>query len=226
MADPPPDHERRWRARLDRTPVIAILRGLPEARLLPSIAALVQGGIGLLEIALAGPEDTRLITLAAQAFPEVLIGAGTVVNAALAEQAVRAGATFLLTPHVAEDAIAAGRQWQVPVIAGAYTATEMQRALALGSAAVKLFPASLGGPDYLRALRAPYPQLPVVAVGGVGPSNMHDYLRAGAIGVGLGSELTRLEGEISDHDALRARAQACTAAFTTPDQGGPAPQTR
>lgn len=204
-----------FRARLARRRVIAILRGVPDEQLLPTVAALQTGGIELVEVALGGEADFERISRLVAAFPGLLIGAGTVVSAQLAEQAVRAGAAFLLTPHVAEGAIQAAARLGVPIIPGALTPTEIQRCLDLGCAAVKLFPASLGGPDYLRALRAPYPQLPIVAVGGVSAETAPAYLQAGALAVGLGSDLTRMVGPAPDYAAVQTRAHAVLAKIST-----------
>lgn len=204
-------HDEAFREQLAVTPVVAILRGLQPEHLLPTIDALAQGGITLLEIALRRPEDTALIEQATRAFPHLHIGAGTVTSAELAERAVASGAAFLLTPHVAEDAILAAARLGVPVIPGAFTPTEIQRCLTLGCAAVKLFPAHVGGPATVRALRSPYPDLPLIAVGGVTPDNLRDYLSAGAIGVGLGSELVRVGPGTPDFAAITNRARRCLA---------------
>ena len=193
---------------LRQHPVIAVLRGLPDDQLLPTVQALELGGVRLVEVALGTPDDLRRLAQVARAFPALTVGAGTVVSASLAEAAVRHGAAFLLTPHVAEDAVRAAAALGVPVIPGAFTPTEVQRCLALGCAAVKLFPAQLGGPDYVRALRAPYPDLPLIAVGGVTPSNLPEYLRAGAIGVGMGAQLVPPSRQ-PDYAAIEERARAC-----------------
>lgn len=209
------------RSFLHHHPVIAILRGLPDDQLLPTVQALALGGIRLVEIALRTPDDLRQVAQVARAFPALMIGAGTIISAALAEAAVRSGAAFLLTPHVAEDAIQAASGLDVPIIPGAFTPTEIQRCMTLGCTAVKLFPAHLGGPEYIRALRAPYPALPLIAVGGVTPGNLHDYLRAGAIGVGMGGQLVP-SSRLPDYAAIQERARAC-AFLPSPPASNPVP---
>ena len=213
--------EARLRSLLRHHPVIAILRGLPDDQLLPTVEALERGGVRLVEVALRTPDDLRRVAQVAGAFPALMVGAGTITSASLAETAVRHGATFLLTPHVAEDAVRAAAELGVPIIPGAFTPTEIQRCLTLGCAAVKLFPAHLGGPEYLRALRAPYPDLPLIAVGGVTPGNLHDYLRAGAVGVGMGGQLVP-PSRLPDYAAIQERARAC-ALLPAPPAPDPVP---
>jgi 2-dehydro-3-deoxyphosphogluconate aldolase/(4S)-4-hydroxy-2-oxoglutarate aldolase len=135
-----------------------------------------------------------------------LLGAGTVITAADADGAASAGASYLVTPAVSE-AVAAGRRLGLPVVAGALTPTEVVAAMTSGATAIKLFPASLGGVPYLRALRDPFPEVPFVPVGGVDGAAATAYLAAGAVAVGVGSPLVGDAASGGNLDELRARVR-------------------
>jgi 2-dehydro-3-deoxyphosphogluconate aldolase/(4S)-4-hydroxy-2-oxoglutarate aldolase len=130
-----------------------------------------------------------------------------VLTAADARASAEAGASYLVTPAVTE-AVAEGRRLGLPVLAGAFTPTEVVAAISAGATAVKLFPAFLGGEAYLRALREPFPDIAFVPVGGIGPSEAAGYLRAGAVAVGAGSPLVGDAAHGGNLDALTTRVQA------------------
>jgi 2-dehydro-3-deoxyphosphogluconate aldolase/(4S)-4-hydroxy-2-oxoglutarate aldolase len=134
--------------------------------------------------------------------PAALLGAGTVRSAADAESAVDAGASYLVTPALVDGL----EPYGIPVLMGALTPSEIETALARGADAIKLFPGSLGGPGYLRALRDPFPEVPFVPVGGVDAAAARDYLDRGAIAVGVGSPLVGDAADGGDVERLRARA--------------------
>ncbi len=134
------------------------------------------------------------------------VGAGTVLTAGDAEAARAAGAAFIVTPAVTPS-IAAAVDLGLPVLAGALTPTEILSARDAGAAAVKLFPAELGGPAYLAALRAPFPDIPLIPVGGVTLAAGREYLEHGAIAVGVGSPLTGPSSQPLDAAALARRAE-------------------
>ncbi|GMA15160.1 bifunctional 4-hydroxy-2-oxoglutarate aldolase/2-dehydro-3-deoxy-phosphogluconate aldolase (plasmid) [Deinococcus metallilatus] len=189
-----------------RTKILAILRGVP-ARHAPKLVETLRGaGTELFEVALS--DDLGLPSLRAirAAFPDLTLGAGTVVTPDLARQAQGAGATFLVTPHLVPDVNAYAREHGLGLLSGALTPTEIYTAHTQGSAAVKVFPASSLGPDYFRQLRGPYPHLPLLAVGGVDARNLKDYLQAGAVGAGVGGALTRADWTNPDWAGLRRRA--------------------
>lgn len=170
--------------------VVAILRGRDGARVPEAIATLVRAGVTVLEVTTTTPGAFDAVAAARERYgDEVEVGVGTVRTVAHVRAAAAAGAQFLVSPGtsaaVAEAAHAAGLRWYP----GAFTATEVETAWELGAAAVKLFPASLGGPRYLRELRAPLDDVPLVPTGGVALDQIGAYLDAGAIAVGLGSPL-------------------------------------
>lgn len=190
--------------RLD-IPVIAILRAANAKRFAEVTAVLHESGITAVEFTLttAGALDA-LRDCAGLAHP---IGAGTVLTAADAARAVDAGAAYLITPVVSVEVIEEGRRLGVPVISGALSPTEIRQAWTAGSAMVKVFPAAIGGPGYIRAVRAPLPDIPLVPTGGVGLGELRAYLDAGATALGIGAPLIGDACTGGDLDALRERAQ-------------------
>lgn len=191
---------------LRRTPVIAIARR-PKAPIAETIAAIAQGGVELIELTMDTPGAADALRELRASRPDVLLGAGTVTTRARAEQALRAGAAFFVTPNVDEGVIRLGREAGLAVFAGAMTPTEVWRAYAAGSSVVKIFPAGTLGPGYLRELRGPLSEVPLMAVGGVGAHNAAEFLRAGAVGIGVGSALSPASESEADLAAVTARAR-------------------
>ncbi|WND38782.1 bifunctional 4-hydroxy-2-oxoglutarate aldolase/2-dehydro-3-deoxy-phosphogluconate aldolase [Streptomyces sp. BB1-1-1] len=194
-------------ARLSRDRLAAIVRGRSADAALRTVLTLVEEGIGLVEVSLNTDDACGVIARAARAVGEdAFVGAGTVVTRDDLLRAQDAGATWVVTP-TGGDAVAAAAQRGLPVLAGALTPTEAAAAMAAGATAVKLFPASLGGPAYLRALKDPFPDLPLVPVGGVDADLAPDYFAAGALAVGVGSPLVGDAAHGGDLDGLRVRAR-------------------
>lgn len=205
------DHPTANEAFLDavrRTPVMAILRGPEAARLVEPALMLLTAGVGLVEISLTSPGACAAIEHVAARKPSgTWVGAGTVLTVDDVADVATAGAEFIVTPALAESVgESVGRG--LPVAAGAFTPTEVLAAHRLGAAAVKIFPASAGGPGYLRALRGPFPHIPLLAVGGVGVPETVAYLEAGAVGVGVGGPLLADAASSGDLDGLARRAHA------------------
>ena len=147
------------------------------------------------------------------AHPQVLLGAGTVLTPAHAEEAVTAGARFLVSPGTVPDLARTMLGTGALVLSGALSPSEVMVAVGLGVHVVKLFPSSLGGPAYLRALRGPFPDVDFCPTGGVDPGNLGDWLAAGAVAVGAGGELTPARALASgDWDAVTAAARRFRAA--------------
>jgi 2-dehydro-3-deoxyphosphogluconate aldolase/(4S)-4-hydroxy-2-oxoglutarate aldolase len=193
--------------------LLAIVRGGDPDAALASLRVLADEGIDLVEVSLTTAGALSVIQrAAAETGGAAGLGAGTVLTAADAQAAVEAGATYLVTPGLGAGA-REGVRLGLPVLAGALTPSEVIAAVELGATAVKLFPAAeLGGPAYLRALRAPFPEVPFVPVGGVTLGDVPAYLAAGAIAVGVGSPLVGDAADGGSLDALRARARALRAA--------------
>jgi 2-dehydro-3-deoxyphosphogluconate aldolase/(4S)-4-hydroxy-2-oxoglutarate aldolase len=184
--------------------LVAIVRG-EDAR--PAVRALFAAGIRLVEVSLVSTDALRVIAdLAPEVPDDGWLGVGTIRVPGDVDDALTAGARFAVSPATTaavRSAVVNG----LPVLAGVLTPTEIETALGYGADAVKLFPASLGGVDYLKALRAPFPNVPFVPVGGVGPVEAAAYLKAGAVAVGVGSPLVGDAADGGDLLALTDRAQ-------------------
>ena len=165
------------------------------ARAHATVAALAAGGASIVEYTLRGPgAETVLAALVADAPAGVTIGAGSVNNVAGANRALDAGAAFVVGPNGSRQVAERCRDAGVAYVPGCLTPSEVVTAAAWGCPLVKVFPVSaVGGPDYVRALRGPLPQLRVMATGGVGLDDVEAYLRAGAACVGLGGDLVKRE---------------------------------
>jgi 2-dehydro-3-deoxyphosphogluconate aldolase/(4S)-4-hydroxy-2-oxoglutarate aldolase len=190
--------------------VIAIGRHLDIASVLAIGEALAAGGIHAFEVTMNSASALEAIeALTARFGPdELLVGAGTVLDEAQAQAAVDAGARFLVMPHFDLRIVDWAVRHEVPAFPGAFTPTEILSAWRAGAAAVKLFPASAVGPTFLRELRGPLPQIPLIPTGGVTVENAPAFLAAGALAVGMGSWLTGG----GDPVVIRERATAVVAA--------------
>jgi 2-dehydro-3-deoxyphosphogluconate aldolase / (4S)-4-hydroxy-2-oxoglutarate aldolase len=153
--------------------------------------ALVSGGVRTIEITMTVPDALAAIQSVASRFgTDVLLGAGTVTDRTMALGALQAGAQFLVTPCVVAEVIAVAREYDVPVLPGAMTPTEIFSAWSQGADIVKVFPAShVGGASYIKALKAPFPQIELCPTGGVNLDTIAAFLDAGASAVGVGGEL-------------------------------------
>jgi 2-dehydro-3-deoxyphosphogluconate aldolase/(4S)-4-hydroxy-2-oxoglutarate aldolase len=199
-------------AELTDARILAVIRGTDTAAAVAAGTALLAEGVRIVEVALTTPDAARAIEALRAAAPAgSLVGAGTVLTTADVADVAAAGAQFVVTPAVVESIPEAVRRG-LPVAAGALTPTEAYTAMRMGASAIKLFPASVGGPAYLRAVRDPFPAIPFVAVGGVGLEDVPGYFRVGAIAVGLGGPLVGDAASGGDLDALRARARTYLAA--------------
>lgn len=198
----------RFVADLAAARVLAIIRGRETAAVIETAVALLDEGIAFVEVALTTPGACDAIAAIRERRPDAgSVGAGTVLTVTDVADVVAAGAQFIVTPAVAPS-IEAAVDRGLPVAAGALTPTEAWTAVQRGASAVKLFPASLGGPALLKAVRDPFPDIPFLAVGGVGLADVEPYLEVGAIGVGVGGPLVGDAASGGDLEALRERARA------------------
>lgn len=186
----PSDPATRLRDALDRLPLVAILRGLPPADALAIGAALVDQGWQLVEVPLNSPEPLRSIEALAEAFPQALVGAGTVLRPAQVREVHAAGGRLVVAPNFDRDVVAEAVRLGMVCLPGVATASEAFGALAAGAHGLKLFPAEMMPPAVVKALRAVLdPATVVLPVGGIDPNAMAAYRAAGATGFGLGSAL-------------------------------------
>jgi len=195
-------------AEMARTGVVAIVRVPESARLVQVVEALADGGVSCIEITMTTPDALEVIHAAARAIGgRACIGVGSVLDGATARAAILAGAEFVVGPAVSEEMIRTAHRYGKAVIPGAFTATEIVRAWEAGADVVKLFPASIGGPDYFKALKGPLPQIRLTPTGGVNLKTAADFIRAGAEFLGVGGELVKKDDVAQGNfDALRERA--------------------
>lgn len=202
--------------RLRSAVVVAVVRAPDPDSALAGVRALVAGGVRAVEVTYSTPDAAAVIAqLRREVGDDVVVGAGTVTSAEQAAESVAAGSEFLVSPGTTERVAAAMRETGVPFALGTLTPSEAMRAVELGAHLVKVFPGSLGGPDYLRALREPLPDVPLVPTGGVSPGNVREWLDAGAFCVGAGGSLVSRELLARDDlDEITERARAFMAAAT------------
>jgi len=170
--------------------LLAVIRGPSAETTLRMVDALVTGGVTGIEITYTTPKANLIVQTLSERFgDDIVLGMGTLTMPEHARQAVDAGASFVVSPHCADDLAAAMTETNLLTMMGALTPTEIHRALILGADVVKIFPASLAGPGYVKSLRGPYPDLPLMPTGGVTLDNLLEWFRTGVIAVGAGGAL-------------------------------------
>jgi 2-dehydro-3-deoxyphosphogluconate aldolase / (4S)-4-hydroxy-2-oxoglutarate aldolase len=177
-------------AEVEKLGVVAIIRMPDPAAMRAVVDALAEGGVRALEVTMTVPRAIELIAEIAPTLPsDFLFGAGTVLDAETVRRAVGAGAQFIVSPVFRREVINAAHEEGVPVMPGCFTPTEILDAWDMGADLVKVFPATSVGPGYLKDIRGPLPQVKLMPTGGVSLDNAGDWLRAGAVAVGVGSAL-------------------------------------
>lgn len=173
--------------------IIAIVRGVDEAQALAIAKALYEGGITMVEVTFNQKNPDQFVNTAnairainAEMGDKMLVGAGTVTSVELVEMAAEAGAKYIISPDADVEVIKKTRELGLVSLPGAYTPTEAKQAYNAGADMVKLFPCVGDAPAYLKAICAPFNHIPFLAVGGVNADNAADFLKAGAVGVGVG----------------------------------------
>lgn len=205
-------------AQLQEDGIVPVIRAESAAIAMQVAEALVEGGIRTLEITMTVPDAMSAIRAVAARFgTAVLLGAGTVTSRELAEGAIDAGAEFLVTPCVVTDVIAVASERGIAVLPGALTPTEVFTAWSAGGDIIKVFPAAnVGGAAYIKALRAPFPQIPLCPTGGVNLQTIAEFVRAGAVAVGVGGELVSKQAiEQGDFAQITALARQYVHALET-----------
>jgi 2-dehydro-3-deoxyphosphogluconate aldolase / (4S)-4-hydroxy-2-oxoglutarate aldolase len=200
--------------RLAAVPVMAILRASDAGRFLEVGRVLYEAGVRAIEVTLTSRGALEALgRLRGELAGDAVLGVGTVRSPGDAEAAVEAGAAYLVAPDLRPEVVAWAVERGVPVVPGALTPTEVAAAWAAGATAVKVFPVSaVGGPAYLKAVRAPLPEVPLVPTGGVGIDDIGAYLAAGAVVVGIGSPLLGDAGDPGgDLGGLAERARRAVA---------------
>jgi 2-dehydro-3-deoxyphosphogluconate aldolase/(4S)-4-hydroxy-2-oxoglutarate aldolase len=188
-----------------RARVVPIIRTASPEVAMEVAEVLATSGLGVIEVTYTVPDAAAVIRQLRTRFPGVLVGAGTVTHGATAEEAIGAGAQFLLSPALSWGMMDVARRHDVLAVPGAFTPTEVLQALEGGAELVKIFPAETGGPRHIRAILAPLPQARLLPTGGVTPENVGEWLKAGAAAVGIGTALVGPGDRPVDTRALQAR---------------------
>ncbi|RPI20529.1 MAG: bifunctional 4-hydroxy-2-oxoglutarate aldolase/2-dehydro-3-deoxy-phosphogluconate aldolase [Chloroflexota bacterium] len=188
--------------------LLAVIRGPAADITIKMVSALVEGGVKGIEITYSTPNAEQVVAELAQKFgDEILLGMGTLTEPAQVASARAAGAHFLVSPICEPGLVCAMVESGLVVMAGALTPTEVFQAYRLGVDVVKIFPGSVGGPAYIKALKGPFPYIPMMPTGGVSAANAADWFAAGVVAVGAGSELCPPQlAKEGKFDEIRQRA--------------------
>ena len=197
-------------SRISTLGLVAVVRGPSLELTLKMVEALILGGVYGIEITFTTPRAPEVVRILDETYgSQILLGMGTLTTIEHAEQAVEAGARFLVSPHCEENLAQAMVATGLVTMIGAFTPSEIMKAYHFGSDVIKLYPGSLGTPKYLKSLRGPFPDIPIMPSGGVSIENIGEWFAAGAFTVGAGSALCpsawALEGRF---DEITKRAKA------------------
>ena len=185
--------------------IVAVVRSETSEPLVKVVEALVMGGVTAAEVTFTVPDAIDVIRAVRRAVGDSLVlGAGTVLDSETARAAILAGAEYIVSPIVNLDVIRLCRRYDKPVMPGAFTPTEVVTAWEAGADIIKIFPADVGGPSYLKSLRGPLPQIRLMPTGGVDLSTAESFLKAGACCLGVGSSLVEPKA-IASGDFARIR---------------------
>ena len=178
--------------RIERTGIVAVVRADNEKQAIKIADAVKDGGLEAIEITMTVPGALEVIKELARNYNdnEILIGAGSVLDSETARACILAGAKYIVGPTLDEGTIKICNRYQIPVMPGAMSVTEVKNAMDAGADVVKIFPATLFGPKIVRAIKGPLPQAPLLPTGGVSLGNVSEWIKAGSFAVGVGSSLT------------------------------------
>lgn len=180
--------------RFRKTPLLGILRGITPQELEPLFEAIVASGLQAVEITMNTEGAAGLIRKVSQRFGKrLMIGAGTVLTLKDLKNALRAGATFIVSPVVVPPVIEYCAQRKIPVFPGALVPQDIYEAWRSGASMVKVFPSGCFGPGYFKEIKGPFPQIELLACGGVTPENLPAYFKNGASAIAVGSSVFRKE---------------------------------
>ena len=180
----------KFNAHMNALPLVAILRGLKPEEALEVGQAIVNAGFHILEVPLNSPDPLRSIQILAKAFPNALVGAGTVTTAQQVRDIKATGGQIIISPHLDDNVVCEAVNLGLISMPGVATPTEAFRAIALGAHGLKLFPAEMISPSVVKSMRAVLPShVRLIPVGGIGAHNMANYRQCGASGFGIGSAL-------------------------------------
>lgn len=189
---------------------VAVLRVKEEDKLKKVILAIADGGVSVAEITMTVPNAIKLIEKMSKELDEnIIIGVGSILNKQTAEDAIKAGAKYVVSPILKKEIIEMAQKYDVPVMPGCFTPTEIYSAFEMGADIAKVFPADVVGMAFFKAILAPMPHLKLMPTGGVSLTNAGDWLKAGACAVGIGSALLD-EKAIKEENYLKLTENAKT----------------
>jgi 2-dehydro-3-deoxyphosphogluconate aldolase / (4S)-4-hydroxy-2-oxoglutarate aldolase len=195
-------HKAQLKKRIEEIGVVPVIRAASAAEARFAADAIASGGISIAEITMTVPGAVEVIAELTRTMPGILVGAGTVLNPEAAKRCVDAGAKFLVSPGLNVKTIEFANRENIPIMAGALTPTEVINAWEAGADYVKVFPCGqMGGASYIRALKGPLPDVPLVPTGGVNLDTAPDFIMAGSVALGVGGELLK-------KDVLKSRNSA------------------
>jgi 2-dehydro-3-deoxyphosphogluconate aldolase/(4S)-4-hydroxy-2-oxoglutarate aldolase len=186
---------------IERVGIVPVIRARTPELALQAVEAIAAGGVTVIEVTMTVPKAVMLVKEVCKRYASLLVGAGTVLDPASVTACIDAGAQFIVSPKLDFETIRTSHQLGKPAIPGALTPTEIMSAFDAGAEIVKVFPCSaVGGPNYIRSIRGPMPWAKLLPTGGVTLATARDYIHAGAVALGVGSELVDI-GAIEGGDA-------------------------
>ena len=193
--------------------VVAVVRAESAEQAIKIAEACREGGIPAIEITFTVPYADEVIRELSKAYKngEMIVGAGTVLDSETARIAILAGAQYIVSPCLDEETIKLCNRYQIPVMPGCVTIKEMVTAMELGADIIKVFPSDLVGPSYIKAVKGPLPQAPLMPTGGVSLENAAEWIKNGCVAVGVGGSLTA-GAKTGDYEAVTEMAKKFVAA--------------
>jgi len=193
---------------LETNGIVAVIRAESKGQALKIVDFAYQGGIKAIEITMTIPGAIDVIKDISSKFsPEMLVGAGTILDSETARLAILAGAEFIVSPHLDIEIVKTANRYQKVVIPGAMTVREVILSMEHGADVVKIFPSGLFGPEIIKAIKGPLPQAPLMPTGGINLNNLQEWFKAGVFCVGVGSSLTKDAIKNDDYTIIKNRAQ-------------------
>lgn len=199
--------------------IVAVIRGDSAEEAIEMSQQAIKGGIHVIEITMTVPgalkaiEHLRSRYLDSSQEPDIIIGAGTVLDSETARSAILAGSEFIVSPSLSSSTVTLCHRYRIPVMPGCMTIQEIQQALELGVDVVKLFPGNVFKPSIIPAMKGPLPQANLMPTGGVNLNNLQEWVQAGAFAIGIGSDLTKEAVQSKDYSLIQKKAAQYVAAF-------------
>ncbi|WP_139489020.1 bifunctional 2-keto-4-hydroxyglutarate aldolase/2-keto-3-deoxy-6-phosphogluconate aldolase [Brevibacillus dissolubilis] len=191
--------------------IVGVLRGDSAEQVELFAHKCIEGGLNAIEVTFTVPSVVKCLENLTSHYAgrdDVIIGAGTVLDTETARIAILAGAQFIVTPYLNPEVIRNCNRYQIPVIPGAMTIKDVVEGLENGADIIKLFPGEISGPRMISAIKGPIPQANIMPTGGVHLENIHEWLAAGAVAVGIGSDLTKEAVKTGNYDLITEKARA------------------